>query len=103
MVRRTTLRRDFGAPAVFDQRANDVRLVERAAVGHRADGCGHLERRDADLIAHRHRGERARIEGGRVPDDPRVLTAKIRRGGLTEPEAADVAAQSLGSELQARP
>jgi hypothetical protein len=42
--------------------AHDARLQQVAAVGDRADRRRHLQRRHADLVAHRHRRERAGVE-----------------------------------------
>ena len=77
-----------------------MRLHQRSAVGDRADGGRHLQRRDADLIAHGHRRERAVVHPHRVPDDARVLAAEVRAQRLAESVAADVAAQPLRPEPQ---
>ena len=102
-VRRSDLGRHLGAPAVLDERAHDARLDQRSAVGDRADRRGHLQRRHADLISHRHRRERARIELRGVPDDAGVLAAEVRSERLAEAEPADVAAEPLRAEPQSRP
>src|SRR5262249_61952232 len=52
------------------------------------------------LIAHRHRHQRALGPLRGIPDDARALAGKIRRDGMTEAEALDVAAQPLGADLE---
>ena len=48
----------------------------------------HLQRRHADLVAHRHRGQRAVGELRRIPHDARALAAKIRRRRLADQTGA---------------
>ena len=81
--------------------AHHVRLDELAAVGNDAHRGGHLQRRDADLIAHRHRRERAGVELRGIPDHTAVLAAKVGRDRLAESKPADVAPQPLAAELHA--
>ena len=79
IVRRTTFGVTDVAPAVAIDRADDARLDEFAAVGDRADRRSHLQRRDADLIAHRHRRQRAVGPLLGLPDDAGALAGKIGR------------------------
>ena len=95
--------RDRVAAAVAQKRAHDARLDEVAAVGDRAHGGRHLQRRDADLVSHRDRCEGARIQPLRVPDDAGVLAAEVRRERLAEAEPGDVAAEALGAEPHPHP
>ena len=103
IARRSTLCATAFPAAVADERAHDARLDELAAVGHRAHGRGHLQRRDAHLISHRHRRQRAGIQPRRVPDDAGVLAAEVRRERLAEAEPADVAAEALRAEPHPHP
>ena len=81
--------------AVPNQRAHDARLNQLAAVGHRADRRHHLQRRHADLIAHRHRRERAAVELAADPrrcrlsrrENPARARGRIRSGARTVPAA----------------
>ena len=89
-VRRSALRAIVVALPVLDERAHDARLDQRSAVGDGADRGGHLQGRDADLVAHRHGRQRARVEPRGIPHDAGVLAAEVRTDRLAEPEAADI-------------
>ena len=65
------------------------------------DRRDHLQRRHADLVAHRHRGERALGPLVGAPDDAGALAGKVRRDRPAESEPIDVAAQALGAEPEA--
>ena len=90
-------------PVVPVDGADDAGLDQLAAVRDRARGRDHLQRRDADLIAHRHRRQRALGPLFRAPHDARVLAGKIRRHSTAEPEQRHESAHSLGADLEADP
>src|SRR4029453_7273281 len=89
-----------GQPAIADHGTNHAWLHELAAVGDDADRLRHLPRRDSDLIAHRHRRQRAIGELRRIPDDAWALTTEIWRRRLAEAESAHVVADLLRPEFQ---
>src|SRR5262249_8192449 len=94
--------RRLGALAVADDGADEVRRDELAAVRARSQGGDHLERRDADVIPHRDGGERAVLERRQLSiDETGALMRNVARVGLAEAEAADVAADHFGAELEA--
>ena len=97
--------RPSARPACARRRGSTARTIARldpvAAVGDRVHRRRHLQRRHADLVAHRDRGERAVVQLRGVPDDARALAGKVGRGRPAEAEAVDVQAQALGPEPQA--
>ena len=78
IVRPSDLARHRQAHAVADHGADDARLDQLAAVGDGADRRRHLQRRHADLIAHRHRRQRAVGQLRRIPDDAGLSPRKVR-------------------------
>ena len=80
--------RHLDAAAVLDEGADDARLEQVAAVGDRAHRRHHLQRRHADLVAHRDRRQRAVVQPRRIPDDAGGLAAEIGSERLPEAEAA---------------
>src|SRR5437868_3813614 len=75
-------------------------MIATGVVRDGAHGGDHLQRRHADLIAHRHRRERAVGPLLRIPDDARALAGKIARHLAAESEARDVPAQTVGADLE---
>src|SRR4029453_17948796 len=61
----------------------------------------HLQRRHADLVAHRHRGERTVCLPRGIPQNPGTLGWKIRRGRTAEAETPRVQAEALGADAKA--
>ena len=94
-------RRDFRACRPVPERAHEARLHEHAAVGDRRDGRGHLQRRDANLVAHGDRRQRALAPPLRIGQHAARLARQVAGHALAEPEPPDVPAQPLGADAEA--
>ena len=83
-------------PVPVPDRPHQPRPHQGAAIGDGADGRGHLQRRHADLVAHRNRRQRAVVE--LIPDDARLLAWQVGRQAGAKAEPAHVALHLLGTQ-----
>ena len=88
------------APVVAIHGPEHPRLDVFAAVGDRAHGAEHLQRRHRDLVADRDVSQRAVGPLLRFPHDAGALAREVGRHRVAESVSLDEAAQPLGSDLE---